>query len=187
VVELAPAGLGPPRPRQDATSTWHWPRAAAPDGAEAARHSGFHRQVIAGVERAGDRLRARIAPWPADGGASSRSDDVDTVCMGYGFMPSNEILRALGCRHAFDPDRGHLVTERDGDGLTSVAHVYAVGDCTGLGGAPRRGGGHHRRLPRPALGLAATGQKRRSQSARDRVVTAASRRACGSCSGRRAC
>jgi thioredoxin reductase len=96
----------------------------------------LHRQVIAGVERAGDRLQARIALWPADGGASSRSYDVDTVCVGYGFMPSNEVLRALGCRHAFDPDRSHLVTERDGDGLTSVAHVYAVGDCTGLGGAP---------------------------------------------------
>jgi NAD(P)H-nitrite reductase large subunit len=56
--------------------------------------------------------------------------------MCYGFMPSNEILRALGCRHSFDPARGHLITERDGEGLTSVAHVYAVGDCTGLGGAP---------------------------------------------------
>jgi NAD(P)H-nitrite reductase large subunit len=56
--------------------------------------------------------------------------------MGYGFMPSNEILRALGCRHGFDAARGHLVTERDDDCLTSVANVYAVGDCTGLGGAP---------------------------------------------------
>jgi NADPH-dependent 2,4-dienoyl-CoA reductase/sulfur reductase-like enzyme len=96
----------------------------------------LYRHVIAGVERASDGLRARVAPWPADAGASSRSYEVDAVCVGYGFMPSNEILRALGCRHAFDPARGHLVTEKDGDGLTSVAHVYAVGDCTGLGGAP---------------------------------------------------
>ena len=97
----------------------------------------LHRHVIASVERAGDRLRAQVTPWPAaDGDASTRSYEVDTVCVGYGFMPSNEILRALGCRHAFDAERGHLVTERDGDGLTSVAHVYAVGDCTGLGGAP---------------------------------------------------
>jgi NAD(P)H-nitrite reductase large subunit len=51
-------------------------------------------------------------------------------------MPSNEILRALGCRHAFDPARGHLVTERDDACRTSVPHIYAVGDCTGLGGAP---------------------------------------------------
>jgi NADPH-dependent 2,4-dienoyl-CoA reductase/sulfur reductase-like enzyme len=96
----------------------------------------LHRHVIASVERAGDRLRAQAVPWPAERGAVGRGYEVDAVCVGYGFMPSNEILRALGCRHAFDPARGHLVTERDGDGLTSVAHVYAVGDCTGLGGAP---------------------------------------------------
>jgi NADPH-dependent 2,4-dienoyl-CoA reductase/sulfur reductase-like enzyme len=96
----------------------------------------LHRHAIAGVERTGSVLRAQVVAWPSDGRVSSRSYDVDTVCVGYGFMPSNEILRALGCRHGFDPDRGHLVTERDGDGLTSVAHVYAVGDCTGLGGAP---------------------------------------------------
>lgn len=95
----------------------------------------LHRHVIMSVERTGDRLRAQVGPWPADRGAG-RSYDVDAVCVGYGFMPSNEILRALGCRHTFDAARGHLVTERDVDGLTSVAHVYAVGDCTGLGGAP---------------------------------------------------
>jgi NADPH-dependent 2,4-dienoyl-CoA reductase/sulfur reductase-like enzyme len=94
----------------------------------------LHRHVIAGVERAGDGLRAQVTAWPAEG--APRSYAVDAVCVGYGFMPSNEILRALGCRHRFDPVRGHLVTERDGDGLTSVDHVYAVGDCTGLGGAP---------------------------------------------------
>lgn len=96
----------------------------------------LHRHAIAHVGRAGGRLWAQVAPWPAANGASSRGYEVDAVCVGYGFMPSNELLRALGCRHAFDPARGHLVTERDGDGLTSVAPVYAAGDCTGLGGAP---------------------------------------------------
>jgi len=96
----------------------------------------LHSHVLAGVERTGEGLRASVALWPVQGGAAAHSYDVDAVCMGYGFMPSNEILRALGCRHGFDPDRGHLVTERDGDCLTSVANVYAVGDCAGLGGAP---------------------------------------------------
>jgi NADPH-dependent 2,4-dienoyl-CoA reductase/sulfur reductase-like enzyme len=96
----------------------------------------LHGHVLAGVEQTGGVLRAGVAPWPAKVGATTRSYDVDAVCMGYGFMPSNEILRALGCRHGFDSARGHLVTARDGDYLTSVANVYAVGDCTGLGGAP---------------------------------------------------
>ena len=96
----------------------------------------LHRHVIARVAPAGDRLRVQVSPWPAAQGLSGASYDVDAVCVGYGFIPANEILRALGCRHAYDPTRGHLVTERDENGLTSVAQVYAVGDCTGLGGAP---------------------------------------------------
>lgn len=42
-------------------------------------------------------------------------------------MPSNELLRALGRRHRFDPARGYLITETNDDGLTSVANVYAAG------------------------------------------------------------
>jgi NADPH-dependent 2,4-dienoyl-CoA reductase/sulfur reductase-like enzyme len=87
------------------------------------------------VGRSGGGLRAEVTPWP-DGSAPARGFEVDAVCMGYGFMPSNEMLRALGCRHHFDIWRGHLVTERDADCLTSIANVYAVGDCAGLGGAP---------------------------------------------------
>jgi NADPH-dependent 2,4-dienoyl-CoA reductase/sulfur reductase-like enzyme len=61
--------------------------------------------------------------------------EVDAVLMGYGFLPSNELLRVLGCRHDFDAARGYLVARRNGDCETSVAGVHAVGDCCGLGGA----------------------------------------------------
>lgn len=91
--------------------------------------------VLRRAERSAGGLRVEVTAWPNQA-ASSRSFEVDAVCMGYGFMPSNEMLRALGCRHHFDSTRGHLVTEKDADCLTSVANVYAVGDCSGLGGAP---------------------------------------------------
>lgn len=94
-----------------------------------------HGHVLAGVEKIEGGLRAKLASWPRADHLEARSFDVDAVLMGYGFMPSNETLRAFGCRHAFDPVRGHLVTERDGDCRTSIAAVYAVGDCCGLGGA----------------------------------------------------
>ena len=55
--------------------------------------------------------------------------------MGYGFLPANEILRLLGCRHVYDAGRGHLVTVRDADGRTTVPGVLGVGDGCGLGGA----------------------------------------------------
>ena len=60
--------------------------------------------------------------------------EVDTVCAGYGFLPSNEIARALGCRHR-GRRQGRLSTVVDDDGLTSVAGVYAIGDTVALRGA----------------------------------------------------
>jgi thioredoxin reductase len=90
-------------------------------------------KVLAGVEKNGAGLRATLRGWPAAGEAASY--DVDAALMGYGFMPSNEILRAFGCRHEFDPGRGHLACERNRDCRTSLHSVYAVGDCAGLGGA----------------------------------------------------
>ena len=96
----------------------------------------LHGHVLAGVEQTGTGLKARLRQWPREQDAPPVEFDVGAVLMGYGFMPSNEILRALGCRHAFDPVRGHLVCQRDADCRTSLEAVYAVGDCAGLGGAP---------------------------------------------------
>ncbi len=95
----------------------------------------LHGHVLASVEKTDAALKARLRRWPNPQDSAPAEFDVDAVLMGYGFMPSNEILRALGCRHAFDPARGHLVCERDEDCRTSLPDVYAVGDCAGLGGA----------------------------------------------------
>jgi len=95
----------------------------------------LHGQVLAGVEKTETGLKARLRRWPIQQDASSVTFDADAVLMGYGFMPSNEILRALGCRHDFDPARGHLICQRDADCRTSLEAIYAVGDCAGLGGA----------------------------------------------------
>jgi D-hydroxyproline dehydrogenase subunit alpha len=87
----------------------------------------LHGDTLASVAREGDALLATLR--------SGERFVVDTVLMGYGFMPANELLLALGCRHDFDAERGHLATQRDTDCRTSAAGVYAVGDCCGLGGA----------------------------------------------------
>jgi D-hydroxyproline dehydrogenase subunit alpha len=58
---------------------------------------------------------------------------VDTVCVGYGFLPSNEIARALGCRH--EVRDGALVPVVDEIGQTSIGGAYVVGDAAGMGGA----------------------------------------------------
>lgn len=88
--------------------------------------------VLARVERTDRGLLASVTTL-ADG--VERQFAVDTVCLGYGFEPANEILRALDCAHDFDPVRGHLATRRNADGVTTMTGVFALGDCTGLGGA----------------------------------------------------
>jgi len=96
----------------------------------------LHDRVIASVEADGGALRARLRR--VDGGAvgeAAESFVVDAVCVGYGFQPQNDVLRALGARHDFDPARGHLIARRDGDGATTIENVWAAGDCCGLGGA----------------------------------------------------
>lgn len=66
---------------------------------------------------------------------TEREVAVDAVCMGYGFLPSNEIARMLGCRHVWDESLKTLVVERDEAGRTSVPEVYVIGDSAQVQGA----------------------------------------------------
>ena len=71
---------------------------------------------------------------PAPG--SRRTIDADTLCLGFGLIPSTELARALGCAHSFiDQHLGYLQTDTAPNGQTSVPHVFAVGDGSALGGA----------------------------------------------------
>jgi len=88
--------------------------------------------VLHRVERAADgALRATLC-----GAQGERSFVVDAVLLGYGFQPNSETLRALGAEYHHDATRRQFVPRRDGDAMTSVPGLYAVGDCAGLGGAP---------------------------------------------------
>ncbi len=78
-------------------------------------------------------MRIDAGGFPIEG--TARTFDVDTVCAGFGFLPSNEIARSLGCEHAFDAQRGHLVAQVDATGRSSVEGVWIVGDGAGLAGA----------------------------------------------------
>ena len=80
------------------------------------------------------RFLATVEALPR-GRTPTRQFEADAVCMGYGFRPANELLRALGCAHEPNPDTGALETVRDDDCNTSRENVLAAGDCTHLGGA----------------------------------------------------
>ncbi len=98
----------------------------------------FHRHAVIRAEGKQTVERAVIARiddagYPVPG--TERSFEVDAVCVGHGFLPSNEIARALGCRHGFDARFGQLVPERDDNGRSCVTGIWIAGDCAGLGGA----------------------------------------------------
>ena len=85
-----------------------------------------------------DRVESvRIAKIDTNGSAllrSARSFAVDAVCAGYGFISSTELTRLIGCEHEVDAF-GNLTVVRGADGATSIAGVFAVGDCGSMGGS----------------------------------------------------
>lgn len=133
IVEAAP-GVGVRRVKEVAAMLANAPGLVA-DGVRylsRCRRAGvrlINESVLASVESHSGGLRATIA------GREAASFEADVVCLGYGFHPANELLRALGCEHAFDPEQRRLATVRDARGATSVDGVWALGDCTTLGGA----------------------------------------------------
>ncbi|MBW1697190.1 MAG: FAD-dependent oxidoreductase [Deltaproteobacteria bacterium] len=66
---------------------------------------------------------------------TQRTLSVDTVCVGYGFIPSTELTRLAQCEHRYDPLLGGWIPVRAENMETSVADIYAVGDCAGVAGS----------------------------------------------------
>jgi len=91
--------------------------------------------VLRNIKSYGKSLRVEFGPADTSRTGGVKEFEADVVCLGYGFEPSNEILRTMACTHDYDPVRQELATRVDENGLTSVDTIYALGDCTGLGGA----------------------------------------------------
>jgi NADPH-dependent 2,4-dienoyl-CoA reductase/sulfur reductase-like enzyme len=64
-----------------------------------------------------------------------RTVEVDTLCVGYGFVPSVELTRLAECDHLYEPLLGGWVPVRNDRMETTAPDVYAVGDCTGIAGS----------------------------------------------------
>jgi glycine/D-amino acid oxidase-like deaminating enzyme len=98
----------------------------------------FHGHAVVSAEGADRVERATISRIDATGRpvpGSARQFSVDVVCVGYGFVPSNEFPRALGCSHSFDSARDSLTTDVSGDRESSVSGIFVVGDGARMSGA----------------------------------------------------
>ena len=90
---------------------------------------------IRGDQRAEAAVVARLDASGSPVPGTEREFAADAVCLGYGFIPANEISRALGCDHRYDPGTGTLVAVRTATGRTSLDSVWVVGDAGGINGA----------------------------------------------------
>jgi len=97
-----------------------------------------YRRIIVRAEGEG-RVEAMVhaavdAEWRVLPG-TEETVAVDTICTGYGFVPSAELLCLAGCRFRYEEDLGGGVVEVDEWQRTSVPGVLAAGDGTGVRGA----------------------------------------------------
>ena len=91
--------------------------------------------AMTGEDQVENAVVASVDPSGRQIVGTEREFEVDAVCLGYGFIPSNEIARALGCDHHVDPENGALVTTRSNTGRTSVESVWVIGDAGDVFGA----------------------------------------------------
>jgi thioredoxin reductase/bacterioferritin-associated ferredoxin len=94
--------------------------------------------IVVRIEGKREVERATIArvdqEWrPIPG--TEQSFDVDTVCLGYGLIPSVELFRLCGCSLVHEPMADVWIPERNQDFETTVPGIYAVGDGAGVAGA----------------------------------------------------
>ncbi|WP_418123526.1 FAD-dependent oxidoreductase [Variovorax sp. 160MFSha2.1] len=87
--------------------------------------TGLHAVQVAQIDAQGQAMPA-----------TERRLEADTLCLGYGFIPSTELARMLGCEHRLASRHlGYLATVTQEDGATSLPGVYVVGDGADLGGS----------------------------------------------------
>ncbi|RYY61027.1 MAG: FAD-dependent oxidoreductase, partial [Comamonadaceae bacterium] len=92
------------------------------------------RHTVTGAQ--GDQRVQRVQRVDAVGPDGIVTFDADTLCLGYGFLPSTELARMLGCEHRMvDRHLGYLATVTANDGTSSVPGVFVVGDGADLGGS----------------------------------------------------
>lgn len=66
---------------------------------------------------------------------SQETIEVDTLCLGFGFIPNIELTQLAGCEHEFDSGRGGWVPRLNGNLETSLPGLFAAGEAAGVSGA----------------------------------------------------
>jgi NAD(P)H-nitrite reductase large subunit len=98
----------------------------------------YYRHALVRVEGNDRVTSAEIAAIDDSGRVVERTRKslaVDAVCVNYGFLPQNELARALGCNFRFNAQSSSFEAQRDGACRSSVPEVFIVGDAGAMRGA----------------------------------------------------
>lgn len=88
-----------------------------------------------------DAVEATLVAVLDEGGQPApdeRKIACDGVVLAVGATPVIDLIDAAGCKVAFQPERGGYAPILDPNQRTSIADVYAVGDCAGIWAAKTR-------------------------------------------------
>ena len=111
-------------------AVWNRPGKLLQAGQLFATLRGIPRHHEAWVLRAEGRERLESITVRLSTGSGTRETRIecDALAIGYGLVPRVRVAQALGCELADDRVR---VDERQ---TTSIGHIFAAGECTGIGG-----------------------------------------------------
>ncbi|HSB77434.1 MAG TPA: FAD/NAD(P)-binding oxidoreductase [Candidatus Methylomirabilis sp.] len=143
VVDILEASSAPPVSMENALrSLGHWGKMR--EGMKywlALKKSGtpYHHRHVPVRALGTDQLEAVVVAqvdeeWRVVSG-TERTLEADGLCLSYGFVPSTQLTRLLGCRIDYNERTGGWVTWHDADQQTSFAGVYVAGEVGGIGGA----------------------------------------------------
>ena len=89
---------------------------------------------VEGAERVeGSQIQKLDANWAPKG--ETWNIDADSLCIGYGLIPSIEAAQLSGIPISHRPDLGGWVPDIGEDGATSIDSLFLCGDGTGIRGA----------------------------------------------------
>ncbi|HMC67415.1 MAG TPA: NAD(P)/FAD-dependent oxidoreductase [Gemmataceae bacterium] len=94
--------------------------------------------VVIEARGEGEVGEAIVAPCDEEGHpdrAAAKPIAVDTLCVGYGFVPRIQLAQLAGCRLEFNGPLGGWVPQRDHLLQSSQPGVWVAGDGAGVGGA----------------------------------------------------
>jgi thioredoxin reductase/bacterioferritin-associated ferredoxin len=89
---------------------------------------------VEGETRAHRIILEKVDSVCRPGAGETKSFDIDTVCIGYGLIPSVWLTSMLGCRHHYDHLIGGWIPGFDANMQTDQEGVFVAGDGVGIAG-----------------------------------------------------